>query len=127
MKKLILLAFILAGLNGYSQDFKIDSQVKFAGGIKSASPNYIKQNYHMVTRVNDSVWIYQAQFFTYDSLGHRLGPNDDLIGSRSSGTVKEFVITSEQAELTPDSLRKLFYFPYLKTIYSNVSRIKKAK
>lgn len=127
MKKAILLVFVLAGLNGYAQDFKIDSTVTFAGGIKSVAPNYVKQNYHMVTRVNDSIWTYQAQFFTYDSLGHRLLPNDDLIGARSSRTVKEFTITSEQAELTPDSLRKLFYLPYLKTFYGNKVEAKKPK
>ena len=117
MKKVILLAFLLAGLNGYAQDFKIDSDVIFAGGIISPAPNYIKMNYHHIKRINDSTWSYQAQFITEDSLGHRLLPNDDMIGARSSGTVKVFMLTAKQANLPPDSLMQLFWEPYLGTIY----------
>jgi len=117
MKKVILFVFVLAGLNGYAQDFKIDSEVKYAGGIVSQSPNYIKLNYHHISRVNDSTWNYQAQFITEDSLGNRLLPNDDLTGTRSSGTVKEFTLTAKQANLSADSLIQLFWKPYLATIY----------
>ena len=78
MKKVILLAFLLARLNGYAQDFKIESDVKYSKGVISLPPNYIKLRYHHVSRVNDSVWLYQPQFFTEDSLGHRLPPSDDL-------------------------------------------------
>ena len=117
MKKVILLAFLLGGLNGYSQDFKIDSEVTYGGGIVSPAPNYIKLNYHHISRINDSTWSYQAQFITEDSLGHQLLPNDDLVGSRSSGTVKEFMLTAEQANLSTDSLIQLFWKPYLATIY----------
>ena len=117
MKKVILFVFILAGLNGYAQDFKIDSDVRFAGGIISPAPNYIKLNYHHISRINDSTWSYQAQFITEDSLGHQLLPNDDLTGTRSSGTVKEFTLTAEQANLSADSLIQLFWKPYLATIY----------
>ena len=117
MKKVILFVFVLAGLNGYAQDFKIDSDVKYAGGIVSQGPNYIKLNYHHISRVNDSTWSYQAQFITEDSLGNRLLPNDDLTGSRSSGTVKEFTLTAEQANLSTDSLIQLFWKPYLAIIY----------
>lgn len=117
MKKTILFVFILAGLNGYAQDFKIDSDVRYAGGIVSPAPNYIKLNYHHISRINDSTWSYQAQFITEDSLGHQLLPNDDLTGTRSSSTVKEFTLTAEQANLSADSLIQLFWKPYLATIY----------
>ena len=117
MKKIILLAFLLAGLNGYAQDFKINSDVTYAGGIISKAPNYIKLNYHHISRVNDSTWLYEAQFITEDSLRHRLLPNDNLTGTRSSGTVKEFTLTAEQANLSSDSLIQLFWKPYLATIY----------
>ena len=110
MKKLILLAFVLAGLNGYAQDFKINSEVKYSKGVISLPPNKIILNYHHVSRVNDSVWLYQPQFFTEDSLGHRLPPSDDLVK-------KVFTITAEQANFTPDSLMQLFYLPYLETVY----------
>ena len=110
MKKVILLAFLLAGLNGYAQDFKINSEVRYAKGIISSAPNKIKLNYHHVSRVNDSVWLYQPQFFTEDSLGHRLPPSDDL-------APQVFTITGVQAGFTPDSLMQLFYLPYLETIY----------
>lgn len=124
MKKAILFVFILAGLNGYAQDFKILKPIKFARGIISTPPNYIKQNYHLVTRLNDTVWVYQSQFITYNSSNKRLLPNDDLTGWRSSKTVKEFTITPAQAELPPDSLRMLFIFPDLKGIYGNNNVIK---
>lgn len=117
MKKIILLAFLLIGLSAKGQDFKIDAPVKYAGGIISQAPNYIKLNYLFIKRVNDSTWSYETQYFTEDSLGHRLLPNDDLIGSRSNGTVKVFTITSKEAGLHPDSLINLFWMPYLKTIY----------
>ena len=110
MKKLILLAFVLAGLNGYAQDFKINSEVKYSKGVISLPPNKIILNYHHVSRVNDSVWLYQPQFFTEDSLGHRLPPSDDL-------APQVFTITGEQANFTPDSLMQLFYLPYLETVY----------
>ena len=110
MKKVILLAFLLAGLNGYAQDFKINSEVRYAKGIISSAPNKIKLNYHHVSRVNDSVWLYQPQFFTEDSLGHRLPTSDDLVK-------KVFIITAEQANFTPDSLMQLFYLDYLESVY----------
>ncbi|KKN36702.1 hypothetical protein LCGC14_0770900 [marine sediment metagenome] len=117
MKKVILLAFILIGLNVSGQDFKIDAPVKYANGIVSPSPNYIKLNSLFIKRQNDSTWSFEPQYFTEDSLGHRLLPNDDLIGSRSNGTVKVFTITSKEAGLHPDSLINLFWLPYLETIY----------
>ena len=117
MKKTILLVFILAGLNGYAQDFKIDSDVRYAGGIISPPPNYIKLIYHHIRRVNDSTWSYEAQFITEDSLGHQLLPNDDMIGARSSRTVKVFTLTAKQANLSVDSLIQMFWKPYLGTIY----------
>ncbi len=117
MKNTILLAFLLIGLSASAQDFKINSDVKYANGIISPAPNYIKLNYHFIKRVNDSTWSYEAQYFTEDSLGHQLLPNDDLTGSRSSGTVKVFTVTSKEAGLHPDSLINLFWMPYLKTIY----------
>ena len=117
MKKIILFVSILAGLNGYAQDFEIDSDVRFAGGIISPAPNKIKLNNLHLKRVNDSTWILTLQFFTEDSLGHRLIPNDDLTGTRSNGTVMNFTITSEQANFPADSLMQLFLKPYLTTIY----------
>ena len=117
MKKVILLAFLLAGLNGYAQDFKINSDVTYAGGIISKAPNNIKlENLHL-NRINDSTWALTLQFFTEDSLGHQLIPNDDLIGTRARGTVKEFMLTSKQANFPADSLMQLFLKPYLATIY----------
>lgn len=117
MRKVILLAFLLVGMNVSGQDFKINAPVKYAGGIISSAPNYLKLNCIFMKRVNDSTWSYEAQYFTEDSLGHRLLPNDDLIGTRSSGTVKVFTVTSKQAGLHPDSLIDLFWKPYLETIY----------
>ena len=110
MKKIILFVFILAGLNGYTQDFKIDSDVRYAGGIVSQGPNFIKLNYHHVSRISDDVWLWEPQFFTEDSLGHRLPPSDDLIK-------QVFTLTGEQANFPPDSLIQLFYLPYLETVY----------
>ena len=125
MKKVILLAFLLAGLNGYAQDFKIDSDVIFAGGIISPAPNYTKLNYLNLRRLNDSTWVLELQCFTEDSLGHWLLPNDDLIGTRSSSTVKEFTLTAEQANFPADSLMQSFWKPYLETIYPG--RVSKGK
>lgn len=126
MKKIIiLLIFILTTFNGYAQDFRIDTAVTFSGGIVSQPPNYIRQNCHIVIKTNDSTWVYEPQFFTEDSLGHQLLPNDDLTGWRSRGTVIRFDVDSIQAELTPDSLRTLFILPDLKAIYgtNNVTKL----
>lgn len=117
MKKAILLAFILTGLSVSAQDFKINSDVKYAGGIISKAPNYFRLNSYYVSRVNDSIWDIEMQYFTEDSLGHRLLPNDDLIGMRSSNTVVVFRRTSKEAGFPPDSSINVLIIPYLETFY----------
>ena len=106
MKKVILLAFLLAGLNGYAQDFKIDSDVTYAKGIISIAPNMVKLNYSHISRKSDDVWLWEPQFFIFDSLGHRLPQSDQL-------KKQVFTITGEQANFPIDSLMQIFYLPYL--------------
>ena len=106
MKKVILLAFLLAGLNGYAQDFKIDSDASYAKGIISIAPNMVKLNYSHISRISDDVWLWEPQFSIFDSLGHRLPQSDEL-------SKQVFTITAEQANFTIDSLMQLFYLPYL--------------
>ena len=110
MRKAILLAFLLAGLNGYAQDFKIDSEVRYAKGIISIAPNMVKLNYSHISRKSDDVWLWEPQFFIFDSLGHRLPQSDEL-------SKQVFTITAEQANFPIDSLMQLFYLPYLETVY----------
>lgn len=106
MKKVILLAFLLAGLNGYAQDFKINSDVSYAKGIISIAPNMVKLDYSHISRKSDDVWLWEPQFSIFDSLGHRLPQNDEL-------SKQVFTLTGEQANFTIDSLMQLFYLPYL--------------
>lgn len=110
MKKIILLAFLLAGLNGYTQDFKIDSEVSYAKGIISIAPNTAKLNYSHIKRVNDSVWLWEPQFFIVDSMGHRLPQSDEL-------SKQVFTLTAEQANFPIDSLMGLFYEPYIFNLF----------
>ena len=110
MKKVILLAFLLAGLNGYAQDFKINSDVSYAKGIISIAPNMVKLNYSHIGRKSDDVWLWEPQFFIFDSLVNRLPQSDEL-------SKQVFTITAEQANFPIDSLMQLFYLPYLETVY----------
>ena len=110
MKKVILLVFVLAGLNGYAQDFKIDSDVTYAKGIISIAPNMVKLNYSHISRKSDDVWLWEPQFSIFDSLGHRLPQSDQL-------KKQVFTLTGEQANFPIDSLMQLFYLPYLENVY----------
>ncbi|MGR3177021.1 MAG: hypothetical protein ACUZ8E_03065 [Candidatus Anammoxibacter sp.] len=107
MKKVILFVFVLVGLNGYAQDFEIDSDVSYAKGIISIAPNMVKLNYSHISRISDDVWLWEPQFSIFDSLGHRL-PQSVLELSK-----QVFTITAEQANFTIDSLMQIFYLPYL--------------
>lgn len=123
MKKIILLA-VFAGLTcmANAQNFKVvDTTVTFMGGLTSSPPNYIRMQYHTVTKVDSAIWLYQPQLFTYNSAGIKLVENDDLIkyGWESSGTVYRQNITAKQADLSPDSLAFYFLLPNLESIYGD--------
>jgi len=130
MKKLIIIALLLAGIKGYPQTdtiiwyddlkvYKIDTSVIWDTDTSQA-PNYLWANYFFISG-DDS--IYQAQFIMHNdsTVNDTLLPTKDLMnnGWRSSGTVKEFKLNATQIEWTPEQLRDSLILPDLKTIYGN--------
>lgn len=102
--------------------YRIDTMV--TGG--SSDSNMVWVSYHYIETTGDS-FLYQPQFFFYDSLNLRILPNVDMIGAgwRANGTVpSSLYIDSAKAAQTPDSLRTFYILPDLKSVYGNSNVIK---
>lgn len=102
--------------------YRIDTTV--TGGSKDS--NMIWVSYFYIQTTGDS-FLYQPQFIFYDSLNFQILPNVDLInnGWRASGTVKDTYIDSAKAAQTPDSLRRFYILPIMKSVFgaTNVTEL----
>jgi len=100
--------------------FKINSVIHY-NNDSSQSPNYLWVSYHLIV---DS--IYQPQFIMNDSLNNRILPTKELLNSnwRSSGTVKEYKLNSDQMGWSDIQLRDSLVYPNLENIFGTGNVIK---